>query len=161
MKISSKLLAVGLTGLLAVGIAGSAFAQPPPAPDGGTSPAAREGGRQGDHAGARLKAGKGLLKNAAQTIGIEVRALAEELKSGKTIAQVATEHSVVPQLVIDNAIDAANARIDAAVEDGKITAEKAVELKAKVAEKITKAVNEGRPRRGGAGAGAPANGRTS
>ena len=148
MKISSRLLAVGITGLLAVGIAGSVLAQNPPPPGDGQSPTTQEGGREGGRQGARHRAGKGLLKNAAETIGIEVRALAEALKSGKTIAQVATDNSVDPQLVIDNAIAAANERIDAAVAAGKLPAERAAEMKAKVAEKITKVVNEGHPKRG-------------
>ncbi len=157
MKISSKLLAAGLSSLLAVGIAGAALAQDPPAPGNGQAPAAEEGGRQGNNGGPRHRAGKGLLKNVAETIGIEVRALAEELKAGKTIAEVATANSVDPQLVIDNAIAAANARIDAAVEAGKIPAEKAAEMKTRVAEKITKVVNEGRPQRAaGNRPGAPA-----
>jgi urease gamma subunit len=146
MKISNKLVAAGLSGLLAVGIAGAALADDPAAPGSGQAPSAEEAARRPHH-GARARIAKGLLKNAAETIGIEVRALAEELKSGKTIAQVATANNVDPQLVIDNAVAAANARIDAAVEAGKIPEARAVELKAKLAEKITKFVNEGRPQR--------------
>jgi ribosomal protein S20 len=143
----TKLIALGLTGLVAIGAAVPVFAQVTSggANDGITLNANEgPGGREGH----RMHAGKALIKSAAETIGIEPKELLQELKDGnKTIAQVATENGVDPQLVIDNAVAQAEARIDEAVEKGKIDEGKAAELKARVAEKIAKIVNEGRPKR--------------
>lgn len=88
------------------------------------------------------------MKNAATTIGIEPKALATELKSGKTIAEVATEHNVSVQTVIDNAVAQANAAVDKALASGTITTEQAAKIKSQLVERITKLVNEGRPHKG-------------
>jgi len=90
------------------------------------------------------------LQTAAQTIGIEPRELATELKDGKTIAQVATEHDSNGQAVIDALVAKADAAIDQAVADGKMDASKAADAKAKALAAITKLVNETRPRPSGA-----------
>lgn len=131
------LISLGLAGLLAVGVALPVMAQDP-----------GDGGRPG-HERVIKHARAALVRNAAETIGIEPRALAEELKGGKTIAQVATEHGVSTQLVIDNAVAAANARIDQAVANGKIKPETAAELKTRAAEKIADVVNNGFPKKAG------------
>ncbi len=91
---------------------------------------------------AKFRIGKGLFQSAADTIGVEIQALIDEVRAGKTIAAVATENNVLPQTVVDNAIAQASTRIDQAVTDGKITAEKGAEMKAKLSERITKFVNE-------------------
>ncbi|MFN0145123.1 MAG: hypothetical protein ACKVT1_01320, partial [Dehalococcoidia bacterium] len=231
MKISTKVLAIGLTGLMAVGVAGVTFAQGPANPDrpasqglgagdhrgariglaaivqasgldkavfseglkagqsinqvltdNGKDPAAiqaqvlaelrtrldqavadgklteeradqayakaqeqlpafmnsvPDGSHGGGQDGQRRGGGKGLMKSAAETIGIEIQALVEQVKAGQTIAAVATAHNVAPQTVIDNAVAAANARIDQAVADGKLTPEAGATVKEKVAARIT------------------------
>jgi hypothetical protein len=53
---------------------------------------------------------------AAKTIGIDAKDLAAELKSGKTVAQVAQDHNVDPQKVIDALVDAGTKRLQAAAE---------------------------------------------
>ena len=65
------------------------------------------------------------LDAAAQALGMDRSALVQELKDGKTIAQVAEEKGVDVDTVIDAMV-------------------------APVKERITKFVNEGRPERGGA-----------
>ncbi|MFN0096447.1 MAG: hypothetical protein ACKVVT_16935 [Dehalococcoidia bacterium] len=87
---------------------------------------------------------RGLLKVAADTIGVTPQELATELKEGDTtIAEVATQNGVDPQDVIDAMVAAANAKIDEAVANNKITAEKGDELKERSADRIAKIVNEG------------------
>ena len=100
----------------------------------------------------RMHVGKGLFQSAADTIGITIQALIDEVRAGKTIAAVATENNVAPQKVVENAIAQASARIDQGVTDGKIKPEKAAEMKAKLNERITKFVNEvHEPKQHGAG----------
>ena len=103
-----------------------------------------DGSHRGKEDGQRRHAGKGIFQSAATTIGIELQALIEQVKAGQTIAAVATAHNVSPQTVIDNAITAANGRIDKAVADGKVKPENVAKIKEKVAAGITKMVNEGR-----------------
>jgi hypothetical protein len=75
----------------------------------------------------RLRAG--IVKSAADAIGIQPKGLASELKSGKSIADVAREHNVsldtVKSKIMDNArtaLDKArgNGRIDQAKEDAAL-----------------------------------------
>ncbi|MCE7928116.1 MAG: hypothetical protein DYG91_06380 [Chloroflexi bacterium CFX7] len=96
---------------------------------------------------------KNALETAAQTIGIEVQELKDGLKSGKTIAEVASENGSSGDAVIAALVAQANTAIDQAVADGKLDADKAETAKAKAAERITKLVNEGGPRAGRHGAG--------
>lgn len=89
---------------------------------------------------------KGMMKTAADTIGVTVKDLAQEVHGGKTVGQVATEHGSSPEAVIAAVTADANARIDKAVADGKLKPEQAAKLKVAVAERVTKFVNEGGPK---------------
>jgi hypothetical protein len=83
---------------------------------------------------------------AAKTIGIKPAELRQELLAGKTIAAIATEHGVQPQKVIDTLVDAANAKIAAAVSAHKITAERGAKLKVRIDNAIPKLVNDWHPK---------------
>lgn len=91
-------------------------------------------------------AAKAELGVAAKTIGIDEKTLLQELKGGKTVAQVATAHNIAPQTVIDAMVAAANTKIDQAAAAGHIPADKVADAKAKAKAAITKFVNEGGPR---------------
>ena len=69
---------------------------------------------------------------AAVVIGVSPQALIAEVKGGKSIAQVAAEHGVDLQLVVDQITHIADQIIDAAVRFGFITPEQATTLKAKL-----------------------------
>ncbi len=83
--------------------------------------------------------GKNALKTVADTLGLEPKALIEQLKGGKTIAEVAGDKTAA---VTQALTDQANAAIDKAVADGKLPADKAADAKAKAAEHIEKFVKE-------------------
>lgn len=146
MKIigKTKVIALALSAVLAVSVVGGVLAVGPGGGSGGSG-ATDAAGRPGHP---RIHAAKALVTNAAATIGIDAKDLAKELKSGKTIAQVATEHTVSVQTVIDNAVAQANTAVDKALADGKITSEQATKIKSQLVERITKIVNEGRPQKG-------------
>ena len=78
---------------------------------------------------------------AAKTIGITRADLVSELRSGKTIAAIATEHGVQPQAVIDAIEAAATAKIDAAQAANKITAARAAKLKLRLDTLVPRIVN--------------------
>jgi hypothetical protein len=88
---------------------------------------------------------------AAKTIGITHAVLVQELRAGKTIATIATEHGVQPQAVIDALKAAATAKIDAAKAANKITAARAAKLEHRLDTLIPKLVNDWHPRQHVAG----------
>ncbi|MCO5319107.1 MAG: hypothetical protein M9942_11790 [Microthrixaceae bacterium] len=85
------------------------------------------------------------LEAAAETIGVDREDLAAALRDGSTLAEVAQDNGVEPQAVIDAMVAEANERIDQALEDGRITEERAAEAREGLAERITELVNSGRP----------------
>jgi hypothetical protein len=78
---------------------------------------------------------------AAKTIGVTRAALVSELRSGKTIAAIATEHGVQPQAVIDALEAAGTAKIDAAQAANRITAARAAQLKLRLDRAVPRIVN--------------------
>jgi ribosomal protein S20 len=103
-----------------------------------------------------VQAARRLVETAAEALGITPAELIGELRAGgKTIADVANEKGVNPQTIIDAAIAEANARIDEAVANGRITAEQGARLKEEAADRIPVIVNEGGPLRGPRGEGHP------
>jgi uncharacterized protein (DUF433 family) len=93
---------------------------------------------------ATARKGLGLV---AQTIGIDRSQLVSELRSGKTIADVARAHNVDPQKVIDALIKAATERINSAEQAGKINAARAKHLEDTLNGRLEKLVNQWHPRR--------------
>jgi hypothetical protein len=91
------------------------------------------GGPRG-HFGAGLDA-------AAEAIGITSEELRAALRDGSTIAEVAEANDVDVQTVIDALVADAEAHLDEAVEDGRLTEEEAAERKADVADRIEAMVN--------------------
>lgn len=85
---------------------------------------------------------KGLVKSAADAIGIEVQELVQALKAGDSVADVARDNNVDPQTVIDTMIADATARIDQALANGKITQEQADKMKSGLTGRITSFVNK-------------------
>jgi transposase-like protein len=111
------------------------------------APAAAAPAATGHHAvKAWLKAHRRQLRKAgleisAKAIGVTPQALRAELKSGKSVAQVAGEHGVSAQTVENAVLSAADARIDQAVAAGKLTSTEAATIKAALPAAVSKAVN--------------------
>ena len=80
-------------------------------------------------------AGKLMLDAAANTLGMSPRDLLGELRDGLTLAEIAQQKGIDPNKLKTAMLAAVNARIDEAVKNGKLTQDKANELKAKLAEK--------------------------
>lgn len=103
------------------------------------------GEHRGDGAG---RPGPKIVKNAlntvAETLGMDVGTLLQELREGQTIAEIAglQTRAVIEALVAD-----ANAAIEQAVADGKLPAEKEATAKERAVAAIEKLVNEGLPER--------------
>ena len=98
---------------------------------------------KGGHARVRNLLGQG-LKVAADKIGISVEDLRAELKDGKSIADVAAEHNVSVDDVKQALTDAATARINQAVSNGRITQDQADKIEQRLPTAIDKLVNHHR-----------------
>jgi len=98
----------------------------------------RVGPFRGHHGGF----GRGIhLETTAAAIGIDAATLREALRSGETIAEVADANNVESQTVIDAVIAEMNANLDHAIEDGKLTTERADEIRADAPDRIASMVN--------------------
>jgi hypothetical protein len=92
------------------------------------------------------------LETVAGVIGIEVDALRDAVRDGQSIAEVAEANGSSAQAVIEALVAEMNTRVDQAVEDGKLTEERADEIRAEAPDKIESMVNgefEGRRGPGG------------
>jgi len=78
----------------------------------------------------------------AGILGMEASALGQELKSGKTLAQIAAAKGMDTNTLTQKVEALFNDKVDKAVANGKLTADKAVTMKAKTAAKATSAINE-------------------
>jgi hypothetical protein len=105
--------------------------------------------RPGHHRRGHFGAG---LDAAAEAIGIESEELRAALRDGSTIAEVAEANDVDVETVVDALVADAEAHLDEAVEDGRLSEEEATERKADLPERIEALVNGERPAFGPAGA---------
>jgi hypothetical protein len=81
------------------------------------------------------------FSTAAKTIGISSADLLKDMKGGHSIAAVATAHNVDPQKVIDAIVSGADAKIQQAVTNGKISSTQGTKLEQLVATAAPKLVN--------------------
>lgn len=84
------------------------------------------------------------LDEVAEALGIPLDELRTELQT-KTIAQIAEEHGIDVQKVIDDVTATAKAALDNAVEAGRITQAQADARLAALKDKLTRLVNEKLP----------------
>ena len=70
-------------------------------------------------------------------------ALKSAMRGGQTLAQIAESNDIEPQTVIDAMVAEMSAEIDAKVDTGAITEERAARIRAQLTEMITGFVNEG------------------
>jgi hypothetical protein len=122
-------------------------------------PTGGPGGPGGPGAGPRGAFGFGAglvqqgLNTAASTLGMSAQDLRTELQQGKTLTQVAQEHSKNPADVAAALKTAANLRIDQAVTAGHLTADQASTMKTNVDQRIdqlmTQTIPQGGPGRRG------------
>jgi polyhydroxyalkanoate synthesis regulator phasin len=76
--------------------------------------------------------GKAAIDGATQALGMKSDDVLAALRGGKTLADLAKEKNVDPNKVKQAIVDAEKAAIDQAVKDGKLTKERAEQLKAKL-----------------------------
>jgi len=97
-------------------------------------------GQNGPHRGFGFRGGFG-LDAAAKAIGVSTDTLEQDLRDGKTIADVAKSKNVATQKVIDAMVAAAKAQFDAAVKAGHLSADQRTRLESHLTDMITNQVN--------------------
>jgi ribosomal protein S20 len=122
----------------------------PHRPFGGMPGANKGSGPNGMRGGPIAGAFRG-LDDIAKSLNTTPKELIQDLMSGKSIAQIAKDKGVDVNKLIDDAVAAANKRIDEAQSNGKITKEQAEKAKSTVRDAITKLVNGELPKFGGKG----------
>ena len=83
------------------------------------------------------------LETVAEVLGLDVDDLAAQLRDGASIAEIAGEAKV--QTVVDALVAEHNTRIDEAVADGRLSEERAEEVRAAVAERVEAMVSGEHP----------------
>ena len=137
---------LAVAGALAVGgvSVGAAYAGTPAPVATAHSGDAAQGG--GQHLRTWLRAHRRQIRRhgltvSAKAIGVTPKALVAELRSGKSIADVAAQHNVGLQTVIGALTTAATAKVDAAVTDHKLSAAQAQAIESALPRYLAKAVN--------------------
>jgi hypothetical protein len=123
--------ALAVAGLLAAGSVSAAAAAVP-------------GGQGGRGQGGARVAGQ----TAAATIGISPEELRSQVRGGKTVAQVSTEHGVDPASVVNAIVTALTQQIDQKAAAGAVDANRAEHAKQKLPDVANRFVNETKSRRG-------------
>jgi polyhydroxyalkanoate synthesis regulator phasin len=85
------------------------------------------------------------LGAAAKALGITADELIQDLRDGKSIADVAKAKNVDVSKVIDAIVSDAQSKLDAAVKDGDLTQDEANTLKSDLKNRITDLVNNAGP----------------
>jgi len=95
------------------------------------------------HRGHFLGRGPGLasFEAAADIIGIDTAELREALADGATLAEVAEDNGVDVETLVDGLVAALNEKVDELMADGRITEDRAAEIKESAPERIENFVN--------------------
>lgn len=87
----------------------------------------------------------GVLNTVAQILNVTPQELLKDLRQGQSIAQVAQSKGVAEQQVIDAIVKDLSASIDKRVQDGKLSQEKADQLKAGLPDRVKQMVEHQGP----------------
>lgn len=93
--------------------------------------------------------GKGhRVEAVAEALGFDADELKEAWKAGTTLKDFAASKGMEEATLVEKLVKERTERIDQAVADGKIDADRAAEMKEKVEERVTAMINGERPERG-------------
>ena len=96
-------------------------------------------GRHGQFGG---PAARGAISEAVtDRLGLDAETVRDELRDGKTLAELGEEHGVSTETLVDTLVTEAAERLDVAIEKGRIDEDRAAEFEERLEEQITKRVN--------------------
>jgi len=96
-------------------------------------------GGPGRHGGSMKR---DMIETVASVLGMDADSVKAELKAGKSLAEIAQARGVDPQRLVDAITTKMVERIDQAVAEGKLPAERAAAMKAELGERVSRIVNE-------------------
>jgi hypothetical protein len=85
---------------------------------------------------------RAVVRISAKTIGVTQADLVQELKSGKSIADVANEHSVKPATVVSALVKSGDQELTRLVKNHRITQARAKQIAARLPALATRVVNK-------------------
>jgi uncharacterized protein (DUF433 family) len=88
------------------------------------------------------RVGRGVLALAADQTGMKTQEIVQELRSGKSLADILAEHDVDVNAFIDSAVTQAQERIDKAVSNGRITQDQADQMLQTFRERLSERINQ-------------------
>ena len=91
------------------------------------------------------RVGVGVLELAAEQTGLAPRQITEQLRGGTTLAELLTTNGVDVNAFIEDVVAQADTRLDQAVENGRITQERADEILTNLREELTLRLNSTNP----------------
>jgi hypothetical protein len=97
--------------------------------------------QKGDHKRG-FKQGFGSFEQSATILGVDQETLKQSLNAGKSLVDIAKEKGISEADLIQKLTDASNTRLDEAVKSGKLTQEKADEIKKNTSTKLKDFVNQ-------------------
>ncbi|MCK6626674.1 MAG: hypothetical protein L6R45_16045 [Anaerolineae bacterium] len=99
--------------------------------------------------GPRLRIARAVFRIAAEEIGLTPRELLQEMRQdgGRSIAQVAEDHGVDPDTIIEAIMDKVSEKLAKLVDRGRLTQEEADEKLATMRERVTEFINKPLPAR--------------
>jgi hypothetical protein len=92
-------------------------------------------------AGHRRQVRRAVVSISAKTIGVTRHELVTELRTGKSLSEIAGEHSVSAQTVADALLNAADAHVTKAVANHKLTPTEAAKVEARLQTYVGTLVN--------------------
>ncbi|RKQ89019.1 hypothetical protein [Brockia lithotrophica] len=139
-RLGAALLGVALLGGALAHVASAEGTTGNQAPGQGTGNPPGISAQQGQAAQKAVRGAKSLIARFAEALGMDRKALAAELRSGKSVAEVAQEKGVSTDALVAKALEGVKERLDKAVENGRITAEerdkRLEEAKVRIQERI-------------------------
>jgi polyhydroxyalkanoate synthesis regulator phasin len=82
-----------------------------------------------------------LVREAADFLGMTPQEIAQAMRDGSTLAQIAADHGSSGQDLIDHLVGVVGQQLDQAVANGRLTADQATQALANATERITALVN--------------------
>jgi len=139
-RLGAALLGVALLGGTLAHVASAESTTTDQTPGRGTGNPPGICAQQGQVAQKAVRGAKSLIARFAEALGMDRKALATELRSGKSVAEIAQEKGVSTDALVAKALEGVKERIDKAVENGRITAEerdkRLEEAKVRIQERI-------------------------
>lgn len=84
----------------------------------------------------------GVVRLAGEQTGLTPREIIQEIRSGKSLGQVLTEHGVDAAAFIDTAVNSLQERLNQAVSNGRLTQEQADQRVTEFRDRLTERINQ-------------------